>query len=115
MFDLFNLLKRVASFELREDVCPASAPCAGSLPAPLGPPSLQSNPHGKQKEGYTIPCHVTHNFCDFLECITVCISSWAQLYFYPVPVVGITNIAQAHGSANPTLSRAKLANHLYPC
>lgn len=67
---------------------------------------------GNERKGTLLPAMLCIPSVILVECIRVCISSWAQLYFYPVPAAGIRNIAQVHGSANPTLKRTKLSDHL---
>lgn len=61
MFDLFNLLKRVASFEVQKDVCPASAPggmqSAGSLRTLLF--TEQPTWEMKGRAHYSLPCYAS--------------------------------------------------------
>lgn len=54
-------------------------PAGGTVLGPLGPPSLQDNPHGKRKEGTLSPAMLQVPFVILVDSIRVCIGSWAQL------------------------------------
>lgn len=84
--------------------------------APLGPPFLFTEQPIWETKGRTdcpLPCHIPSVI--LVKYIRVHISSWAELYFYPESAMSVTNIAQVHGNANPTLTRAELLDHLYHC